>query len=169
MGVTVPTDDVPLYPGAFLSRLSPSERRLIKQAGWTALFVEGYGNPVPRSFGDNQGVWPARVRSTGGDPRQRARDADYDNPIHGVYVHSIYWLRWPVEAERVTARITTLLAERREPLAHAWHNITPAQLDELIRWALTVEGVAWHDDNTIANWAVEALKQEAARRVRARF
>ena len=156
-------------PGSFLSRITPSERRLIKAAGWVCLFVEGYKGQVPRDFGDNEGVWPSRVRLTGGDPRQRARDADYDNPIHHVFVHASYWFRWPHEAERVAERAAAVLRDQQEPLNHAWHNLTPWRLDELIRWALMVEDVECFSDDHVERWGKDALQEEANRKVRARF
>ena len=156
-------------PAAFLAALTPTERRIFREMRLGAVFVEGYTGTVPRTFGDNAGVWPTRVRTTAADPNKRARDASYDNPVHSVIVQAVYWFRSDAEARRVFDRVLGILRDHKEELHFAWHNIAPAKVCECIVWACTVEDLPYWDDAAIMATVRERLQQEVQRSVRARF
>ena len=156
-------------PGAFLVAMTPTERRAMKAAGWTAVFVEGFDGPKPRAFGDNAGAWACRIGTTAADPRTRSRDADYDNPLHGIVLHRIWWFRSPDIATAVANRTRALLRDRGEVLRHGWHDIEPNRLAELVIWAATVEGVEWFTDDECQRAVVADVLRKAEDQVRARF
>lgn len=155
-------------PGAWLADLSKIERQALGKR-FCAVFAEGYPGRVPRDWGDNHGVWPMRLRTTAADPRQRARNADYDNPVHGVRLWGIWWFENDALAGRVHARASGLLAECGAGLKHAWHDLAPERVDELVRWAATVEGCVYYDDATAEAEVRAKAREDLARRVRARF
>jgi hypothetical protein len=162
-------DTADRLPGAFLVALTRTERQAMKRLGWTAVFVEGLDGRKPRDFGDNCGAWACRVGTTAADPRTRTRDADYDNPLHGIVLHRIWWLRSSDEATTVANRARALLRDRGEVLRHGWHDIEPTKLAELVIWAATVEGVDWHTDDECHRAVVADVIREAENQVRARF
>jgi hypothetical protein len=102
--------------------------------------------------------WPTRVRTlTAADPNRRATETEYDNPVHGVVCHRVYWLTDAVAADRVFKRTKGILADYQAGLQHSWHNLPPDKVAGVIEWAATVEAVALWDDEAIAQRVPEVV------------
>jgi len=126
---------------AFLANLSPAERAEFKRLGFAAVFVEAYHERVRRTWHDNKGVWPTRIRTTTDDPLKRVQAGDYEDGVHGRGLVFCYWVAGPELARRVADRSTAILAEHADRIRHAWHDAVPEGVDQLVQWAAMAEGV----------------------------
>ena len=123
------------------------------------MFVERTVGRVPRSFGDNRGAWPSRIRTTAADPRKRVPAGDYDDPLHGHHLVYCYWCRNEAQARCLVEETTRVMTDYGSRLRHAWNDIPPPKMDEIVRWAATVGQIEiWSDAECFA--AVQAALQE---------
>lgn len=102
-----------------------------------AVCLIGYEGRAPRHFGDNAGVWPIRVATTT-KPRDIAKRADLENPIHKVRVHDLVWTQSEAHAKRLKAQLDKLLlgvGEESAALRHNWRDCD----DPAVVWAILLE------------------------------
>ncbi len=141
----------------FLATLTVAERKRLRHMGFAAVFVEAYHDRVPRTFGDNRGVWPTRIRSTTDDPDRRVRQGDYEDGVHGRGLIFCYWVSAPEFAQRLSARANAILTEHADQIRHAWHDAVPDGVDTLVQWAAMAEGIElWSETEVRA--AVQAAE-----------
>jgi hypothetical protein len=89
------------------------------------------------------------------------------DPLHGHHILAIYWTQSDAHARRLKARVELMLADLRVALQHAWHNIEPQRVAELILWAADLEGIEVWDDAECERRCTELIEHalKAARRV----
>lgn len=85
-------------PAQSRDRRSPEWKKAFKDIGGAAMYVCGHAAPVPRSFGDNRGVWPIRIGiTTRWEPLETLTgEMDRHHPVHWLGM----WFRvWTLSAE----------------------------------------------------------------------
>lgn len=110
---------------------SVAYREAEKRLDFWAVVLLGPTHRVPRTWSDNEGVWPARVGVTQ-DPDAYAARVDLE--AGGVHQHvalAHVWTASRAHANRLKARLDELLLGTNEAgrLRHAWRNISDPEID----------------------------------------
>lgn len=100
-------------------RLSIQERCIERAQEWCSVFVEAYPERTPRFFGDNDGVWPVRVR-TSVDPSALVNATDRSNGIHSVELYTHVWIKTEARAKQLKARLDLKIPDSTR---HGWKDV----------------------------------------------
>lgn len=122
-------------------RSTKQHRDIIQNIGREWLYVEGYPERMRRSWDDNRGAWPHRVKTTSTGPHAASSKTQYEDPLYERNVIVAWSVRSDADAKRVENRVKAILAQHDIPLRGAWHDIEPNNMVEIVTWAATVEGV----------------------------
>lgn len=93
----------------------------------------GYTERVPRSFGDNEGVWPIRFVLTR-EPRKAAGQDDRASPWHRVTVHEFAYVVGHGRGKALIQALDSLLlgVGRQNRLRRSWRDVD----DPAVVWAV---------------------------------
>lgn len=100
-------------------------REAEKTVDYYAVCLIGYEKPVPRFFHDNRGAWPVRI-VTSKKPRDAAKRADLEQPLHELVVLDFVQVETEVHARILKAALDELLlgtSEDNKALRHGWRDI----------------------------------------------
>lgn len=103
-----------------------------------AVCLIGYEGRVARHAGDNYGVWPIRVATTT-KPKDIAKRADLENPVHKVRVHDLVWTESEAHAKRLKAQLDKLLLGVGEESAALRHNWRDCDSEPCVVWVILLE------------------------------
>ena len=101
------------------TRLSPQERCIERTQEWCSVFVEAYPERIPRCFGDNDGVWPVRVRHSV-DPAALVSATDRSNGVHSIELYTHFWVQGEARAKALKAALDTKLPDSTR---HGWKDV----------------------------------------------
>src|SRR5262245_46554265 len=105
-------------------RQSPHEARIERELDWWAVCLIGYVGRVPRTFGDNEGMWPVRFVLTR-TPRTAAGADDRASPYHRVTVHEFAYVAGRERGRALIRQLDSLLlgTGRQSKLRRSWRDV----------------------------------------------
>lgn len=118
-----PPKPVELPAWAKISKSSKSYRDAAKRLDFAAVGMIGYKHRVPRSFGDNEGVWPVKIIA-GRDCGEILRKANAEQPLHECEIVEYVWCRSHAHATLLKATLDDMLlgTDPAARLRMAWRN-----------------------------------------------
>lgn len=147
-------------------RLSPQFLRLFRADDYTALYVAGPLEIVPRRMGDNRGGRPVRIGVTASLDDTVTPIADGWSPFWECRIHFRLWTRGDVFAKRILAAVQEIGAARGEGARKSWIDFGPDYDPSLFEMEL--HGIAadlsikaW-DDHALMAHLQDRLEQEVA-------
>lgn len=109
--------------------LANERSRAFQAASATLEFVAvcliGFGERVPRRFGDNSGAHPVRVATTN-KPAKVAVRPDLESPLWEIKLLEFVWTPSDMHAKRLKGKLDTLLlgtSTNERGLRHGWRDL----------------------------------------------
>jgi hypothetical protein len=118
-----PSNLEPLEPLAVVlhrEKFDDSKKFAFKQLKACAVFVTGTAGFVPKTFGDNKGVWPLRFGPTQSWPDTISPPLMSASSVHMHMVLFRVWFTSVAHARQFVGDIPEFLAGRVEPLLGSW-------------------------------------------------
>ena len=131
-------------------RQSPLEAKVERELDIVAVCMVCYRERVPRSFGDNEGVWPVKFVVTK-DHREAHKIAAYESPVHKVDTRHYVLVQGKLSGRHLKTKLDELLLGQSEvsKLRHAWRDVVDPDMvwDILLGEALRVLRLVGFDED----------------------